>query len=100
MVYNLTEQQIEDILKEGKFDKEKYADYISIISFNVGDSVNDYEQNDIIPLIKNKNELYKRIINCDPLRDSTYDAIYDDIEYCIAEAVEEITQLIDQGDAI
>ena len=100
MTYNLTEYQIEEILKKGKFDKEKYADYMSLISFNVGDSMYDYEQINVVPLIKDKNELYRRITNCDPLRDSTVNRILDDIEDTIRCAIEEIEKIIEEGEVI
>ena len=100
MVYNLTEYQIEEILREGKFDKEKYAHYMSIVYFNAGDCLYDYEQKHIMPLIKDMNKFYKLITNCDPLRDSTVDSIFDDIEDTIKCAIEEIEKLIEKGEIV
>ncbi len=100
MSYNLTEYQIEEILREGEFNKEKYADYMSLISFNVGDCVYDYKQKNIFPLIKDMNKFYKLITNCDPLRDSTVDSIFDDIEDTIKCAIEEIERLIEKGEVV
>lgn len=100
MTYNLTEHQIEEILKKGKFDKEKYADYMSLISFNLGDCVYDYQQNNIFPLIKDMNKFYNMITNCDPLSDSTADSVFYDIEDTIKRAIEEIERLIEKGEVI
>lgn len=100
MSYNLTEYQIEEILREGEFNKEKYADYMSLISFNVGDCVYDYQQNNIFPLIKDMNKLYELITNCDPLSDSTADRVFYDIEDTIRCAIEEIERLIEKGEIV
>jgi|GEM_PF-6369577 hypothetical protein len=100
MTYNLTEYQIEEILREGEFNKEKYTDYMSLVSFNLGDSIYDYEQKHIVPLIKDKNKLYDMITNCDLLRDSTAENIFDDIEDCINCAIAEIERLIERGEVV
>ena len=100
MTYNLTEYQIEEILREGKFDKEKYADDMSLISFNVGDCVYDYKQKNIFPLIKDMNKFYELITNYDPLSDSTADSVFYDIEDTIRCAIEEIEKIIEEGEVI
>lgn len=100
MSYNLTEYQIEEILREGEFNKEKYADYMSIVSFNVGDCVYDYKQKNIFPLIKDMNKFYNMITNCDPLSDSTAVSVFDDIEDTIKYAIEEIERLIERGEIV
>lgn len=100
MTYNLTEYQIEEILREGEFNKEKYTDYMSLVSFNLGDSIYDYEQKHIVPLIKDKNKLYDMITNYDPLSDSTVDSVFYDIEDTIRCAIEEIERLIERGEVV
>lgn len=100
MTYNLTEYQIEEILREGEFNKEKYADYMSLVSFNLGDSMYDYKQKHIVPLIKDMNKFYDMITNCDPLSDSTADSVFYDIEDTIRCAIEEIERLIERGEVI
>ena len=100
MTYNLTEYQIEEILREGEFNKEKYADYISLSHFNLGDCVYDYKQKNIFPLIKDMNKFYNMITNCDPLSDSTVDSVFYDIEDSIKSAIEEIERLIERGEIV
>lgn len=104
MTYNLTEKQIEDILREGKFDKEKYAYYLSLSDFIVGDSVNEYEMRHMMPLIKNKNELYKKVAdnadNANPFDDYTYESICDDLNYLIETTLKDIEKLTEEGEII
>ena len=100
MTYNLTEYQIEEILREGEFNKEKYTDYISLASFNLGDCVYDYKQKNIFPLVKDMNKFYNMITNCYPLSDSTADSVFYDIEDSIKSAIEEIERLIERGEIV
>lgn len=100
MVYNLTEYQIEEILREGKFDKEKYAHYMSIVYFNAGDCLYDYEQKHIMPLIKDKNKLYEMMAVGDHLSDITVDYIFDDIDDCITASLKEVERLAELDEIV
>lgn len=43
MVYTLTLEQIKDILKEGKFDENKYVEDLTLYSFTTGEVTDAYE---------------------------------------------------------
>lgn len=60
MFYNLSEEDIKDILKDGKFDKNKYAGKQLVGYWNAKDVVETYEQCFALEEDKEKwDEIYK-----------------------------------------
>lgn len=100
MVYILTEKQIEDILEKGNFDKEKYLKDVVLIGYTAKDVLDEYSSTHVMPLIKDKNVLYNRLLDESAMSAMPYrclEQLEDRLEEIVHKNIKEIEDEIEHG---
>lgn len=96
MEYVLSEKQINEIIKKGKFDKDEYGENIASFYYTAGELIERYSERNSIPLLKNKNELYSSLTYLD-LYDSLWDELDDQLMEEVEIAIKELKAEINEG---
>ncbi|MFR4518509.1 MAG: hypothetical protein ACLT40_00935 [Fusobacterium sp.] len=97
-VYVLTEEQIKRIIKDRKFDEDKYLPSKSFLTYSLDDVLYEYTVNNHIPLTKDRNMLYKMIDENGDVSDQLYSDINNEMSNIVAKEVNRLIEKINKGD--
>lgn len=98
MRYVLDQWQIEEIIKEQKFDENKYAEFLSSYDFTVVEVLERYSEKFEIPLVKNKNEIYEELTDIGlALSDYVYSELIEEIENLTEDGMRRLEEQINEG---